>query len=405
VVKAGENRASHYTRLFPWTTDKGRRHVGEIEIGLGKAGRRGYGLDELTIVPSRRTRDAELVDLSWELQGYRFELPVLAAPCDSVVSPANAVGFDDLGGLAVLDLEGLWTRYADPESVLEEIAGLADDTASARLRQLYQQPVDPDLVVERIREVRASGAVAAGSVTPQRIEALLPRLVEAELDMLVIRSTVLSAEHVTKTSEDGGQPLNLKTFIRQLDVPVLVGSCTSYQAALHLMRTGAAAVLVGVGTTVDATTADTFGVGVPLATAIADARAARMRHLDETGVYVHLIADGGMHTGGDVARAIACGADAVMLGAPLAGATDAPGRGRHWAPVAARADVPHSTCVRIPQRGTQREVLVGPSDSSDGRLDLMGSLRAAMALSGYESLKEFQKAELIVSPPEGRGRS
>src|SRR5690606_26518814 len=196
-----------------------------------------------------------------------------------------------------------------------------------RLRELYQQPVDPDLVVERIRAVRASGAVAAGSVTPQRIEALLPRLVEAELDMLAIRSTVLSAEHVTKTSADGGEPLNLKTFIRQLDVPVLVGSCTSYQAALHLMRTGAAAVLVGVGTTVDATTADTFGVGVPLATAIADARAARMRHLDETGVYVHLIADGGMHTGGDVARAIACGADAVMLGAPLARATDAPGRG------------------------------------------------------------------------------
>ena len=379
--------------------------MGEIEIGLGKTGRRGYGLDELTIVPSRRTRDAELVDLSWELQGYRFELPVLAAPCDSVVSPTSAVAFDDLGALAVLDLEGLWTRYADPEPVLEEIAELPDDTASARLRELYQQPVDPDLVIERIRAVRASGAVAAGSVTPQRIEGLLPRLVEAELDLLVIRSTVLSAEHVTKTSADGGEPLNLKTFIRQLDVPVLVGSCTSYQAALHLMRTGAAGVLVGVGTAIDATTADTFGVGVPLATAIADARAARMRHLDETGVYVHVIADGGMHTGGDLARALACGADAVMLGSPLAGATDAPGRGRHWAPVAARADVPHSACVRVPQRGTQREVLVGPSDSSDGHLDLVGSLRSAMALSGYESLKEFQKAELMVSPGEGRSRS
>ncbi|MFP5322876.1 MAG: GuaB3 family IMP dehydrogenase-related protein [Acidimicrobiia bacterium] len=372
--------------------------MGEIEIGLGKNGRRGYGLDELTIVPSRRTRDAELVDLSWELQGYRFELPVLAAPCDSVVSPGNAADFDDLGGLAVLDLEGLWTRYEDPEPVLAEIAELDDAVASARLRELYQQPVDPDLVVQRIRSMRAAGAVAAGSVTPQRIEGLLPRLVEAELDLLVIRSTVLSAEHVTKVGDDGSEPLNLKTFIRRLDVPVLVGSCTSYQAALHLMRTGAAGVLVGVGTSVDATTADTFGVGVPLATAIADARAARMRHLDETGVYVHLIADEGMHTGGDVARAIACGADAVMLGAPLAGATDAPGRGRHWAPVAARADVPHSACVRVPQRGTQREVLVGPSDSSDGRLDLMGALRSAMALSGYEALKEFQKAELMVSP-------
>jgi IMP dehydrogenase len=372
--------------------------VGEIEIGLGKSGRRGYALDELTIVPSRRTRDADLVDLSWELQGYRFELPVLAAPCDSVVSPGNAAAFDQLGGLAVLDLEGLWTRYSDPEPVLEEIASLPDETAPARLRELYKQPVDPDLVVERIRAMRAAGAVAAGAVTPQRIEALLPRLVEAELDVLVIRSTVLSAEHVTEISDERGEPLNLKTFIRQLDVPVLVGSCTSYQAALHLMRTGAAGVLVGVGTSIEATTADTFGVGVPLATALADARAARMRHLDETGVYVHLIADEGMHTGGDVARAIACGADAVMLGAPLAGATDAPGRGRHWAPVAARANVPHSACVRVAQRGNQREVLVGPSDASDGRLDLMGSLRSAMALSGYETLKEFQKAELMVSP-------
>ena len=373
--------------------------MAEIEIGLGKTGRRGYGLDELTIVPSRRTRDAELVDLSWELQGFRFDLPVLAAPCDSVVSPTSAAAIDELGGLAVLDLEGLWTRYVDPEPVLAEIAELPEETASARLQELYKQPVDPDLVVQRVRSIRSSGAVAAGAVTPHRIEELLPRLVEAELDLLVLRATVLSAEHVTRSSE----PLNLKTFIRQLDIPVLAGSCTSYQAALHLMRTGAAGVLVGVGTAVGATTADTFGVGVPLATAIADARAARMRHLDETGVYVHIVADGGMHTGGDVARALACGADAVMLGAPLAGATDAPGHGAHWAPVAARADVPHSACVRIPQRGTQREVLVGPSDSADGRLDLMGSLRAAMALSGYESLKEFQKAELIVSPPEGRG--
>ncbi len=383
--------------------------MAEIEIGLGKTARRGFGLDELTIVPSRRTRDPELVDLSWELQGFRFELPVLAAPCDSVVSPANAGAIDAMGGVAVLDLEGLWTRYDDPTPVLAEIAELDDDVAAARLREIYKQPVDPDLIVTRVRAIRASGAVAAGSVTPHRIEALLPKVVESELDLLVIRSTVVSAEHVTKGAEGDAEPLNLKTFIRQLDIPVLVGSCTSYQAALHLMRTGAAGILVGVGTSTGATTADTFGVGVPLATAIADARAARMRHLDETGVYVHLIADGGMDTGGDVAKALACGADAVMLGSPLAGATDAPGHGCHWAPVAARADVPHSARVRVPQRGTQREVLVGPSDSSDGRLDLMGSLRAAMASSGFESLKDFQKAELMIVPrpqgPRGRGES
>lgn len=372
--------------------------VAEIEIGLGKTGRRGFHLDELTIVPSRRTRDAELVDLSWELQGFRFELPVLAAPCDSVVSPDNAAAIDEMGGVAVLDLEGLWTRYQDPTSILEEIASLDDDVADARIQEIYKQPVDTDLIVERVRAMRNAGAIAAGAVTPHRTEELLPKILESELDLLVIRSTVVSAEHVTRA----GEPLNLKTFIRQLDIPVIVGSCTSYQAALHLMRTGAAAVLVGVGTSIDATTSRTFGVGVPLATAIADARAARMRHLDETGVYVHVIADDGMHNGGDVARALACGADAVMLGAPLAAATDAPGRGCHWAPVAARADVPHSTRIRVQQRGTQREVLVGPSDSTDGVLDLVGSLRSAMASSGYESLKEFQKAELMVSPRERR---
>ncbi len=375
--------------------------MAEIEIGLGKTARRGYGLDELTIVPSRRTRDPELVDLSWELQGFRFELPVLAAPCDSVVSPSTASSIDGMGGVAVLDLEGLWTRYEDPEPVLVEIAGLDAATAPARIQELYKQPVDPDLLVQRVQEIRASGAVAAGAVTPHRIEELLPKVLESELDLLIIRSTVLSAEHVTKN----GEPLNLKTFIRQLDIPVIVGSCTSNQAALHLMRTGAAGVLVGVGTAVSATTADTFGVGVPLATAIADARAARMRHLDETGVYVHVIADGGMDTGGDVARALACGADAVMLGGPLAGATDAPGRGAHWAPVAARADVPHSALTHLPQRGTQHEVLLGPSDSPEGRLDLMGALRAAMASSGYESLKEFQKAELMVVPRSSDGAS
>lgn len=372
--------------------------MGEIEIGLGKTGRRGYGLSDLSIVPSRRTRDTELVDLSWELQGFRFELPVLAAPSDSVVSPNTAAAIDAVGGVAVLDLEGLWTRYADPEAVLAEIAALSDDEAAARIQDIYRQPVDPDLIVERVRSMRAAGAIAAGAVTPQRIEALLPKVIEAELDLLVIRSTVVSAEHVTQN----GEPLNLKTFIRQVDIPVIVGSTTSYQAALHLMRTGAAAVLVGVGTDVGATTEDTFGVGVPLATAIADARAARMRHLDETGVYVHIIADEGMHTGGDVARALACGADAVMLGAPLAGATDAPGLGYHWAPVAARADVPHSARTKVPQIGTQTEVLVGPSASTDGALDLMGSLRTAMALSGYESLKEFQKAELMVLPQADR---
>ena len=368
--------------------------MAEIEIGLGKSARQGYHLDELTIVPSRRTRDPELVDLSWEMDAFRLDIPVLVAPCDSAVSPTTAISLGELGAVAVLDLEGLWTRYEDPEPVLAEIAGLESATASARMQELYREPVKPELVGQRLSEIRATGSLAAGAVSPQRTEKLLPHILGSDLDLLVIRGTAVSAEHVTKDPE----PLDLKTFIRQLDVPVIVGSCTSYQAARHLMRTGAAGVLVGVGNNAGATTSQTFGVGVPLATAIADARAARMRHLDETGVYVHIIADGGMNTGGDVARALACGADAVMLGAALAAATDAPGHGAHWAPEGVRAEVPYAALVDLPRHGTQREVLFGPSSVADGTLDIMGALRSAMALSGYETLKEFQKAELMVNP-------
>jgi IMP dehydrogenase len=368
--------------------------MADVEIGIGKSGRRAFGFDEVAIVPSRRTRAPEDVDISWEIDAFRFELPIMASPSDSVVSPAVAVQLGELGGVGVLHLEGLWTRYADPEPVLDKIAAAAPDQATAELQAAYAEPVQPELVESRIADLKAAGITVAVACTPQRTLGLAPHILRAEPDLLVIQGTVVSAEHVSRRDE----PLNLKDFIRHYEIPVVVGGCTSYQAALHLMRTGAAGVLVGAGSGAAGTTRRVLGVGIPMATAIADARAARMRHLDETGVYVHVIADGGMHTGGDVARALACGADAVMLGAPLAGATDAPGRGRHWAPVAARADVPHSACIRVPQRATQREILVGPSDASDGRLDLMGSLRSAMALSGYETLKEFQKAELMISP-------
>jgi IMP dehydrogenase len=366
--------------------------VAEVEIGMGKSGRRAYGFDDIAIVPSRRTRDPEEVDITWEIDAFTFDLPIMAAAMDGVVSPATAIRIGELGGVGVLNLEGLWTRVADPEPLLAEIAGLAPDQATARIQQLYATPIQPELIGERIKEIRSAGVVSCGSMTPQRIPAYAQQLLDAELDLLVIQSTVVSAEHVTRRPE----PLNLKKFVRQLDIPVIVGGCSSYQAALHLMRTGAAGVLVGVGSGQASTTRTVLGVGVAQATAIADARAARMRHLDETGVYVHVIADGGMVTGGDIAKAVVCGADAVMIGAPLAAAVEAPGHGWHWGIATGHAALPRSTRVATPAIGSLEEILLGPAHLSDGRTNLMGALRRTMAMCGYETLKDLQKAELTV---------
>ncbi len=365
-----------------------------MEIGIGKSGRRAYGLDDIAIVPSRRTRDPEDIDMSWEIDAWRFELPLMASAMDGVVSPATAIEIGRLGGLGVLNLEGLWTRYADPEPCFEEIASLEGDKVTARMQQIYAEPVKPELVVKRIREIKDSGVIACASVTPQRTRALAPSILEAELDLLVIQGTVVSAEHVSRTSE----ALNLKRFIRELDIPVIVGGCASYQAALHLMRTGAVGVLVGVGPGNACTTRGVLGVGVPQATAIADAAGARMRHLDETGVYCHVIADGGMSTGGDVCKAIACGADAVMIGSPLAAAREAPGRGYHWGMATFHPTLPRGTRVKTSVRGSLREILLGPAHENDGRLNLFGALRTSMATCGYETVKEFQKAEVMVAP-------
>jgi IMP dehydrogenase len=368
--------------------------VADIEIGIYKSGRQAYGFDDIAIVPSRRTRDPEDVDISWEIDAYRFDLPLMAAAMDGVVSPRTAVEIGRLGGLAVLNLEGLWTRYEDPDALFEEIAHLDDDKATARMQQMYLEPIKAELVTERIREIKAGGVVSCASVTPQRTIELAPAILAGELDMLVIQGTVVSAEHVSKTVE----PLNLKKFIREFDLPVTVGGCASYQAALHLMRTGAVGVLVGVGPGNACTTRGVLGIGVPQATAIADVAGARMRHLDETGVYVHVIADGGMSRGGDIAKAIACGADAVMLGSPLSSAREAPCAGFHWGMATFHPTLPRGARVRTAVRGTLQEILLGPAHENDGRMNLFGALRTSMATCGYQSVKEFQKAEVMIAP-------
>jgi len=366
----------------------------EIEIGMAKTGRRAWGLDDIAIVPSRRTRDPEDVDLSWELDAFTFELPMMASAMDSAVSPATAIEVGRLGGLAVLNLEGLWTRYADPVPVYEEIASLPKEKATRRMQELYQEPVDPELITRRVREIKDGGVVAAASLTPQHVERYVEYAQAGGLDILVIQGTVVTAEHVSSRTE----PLDLFRFIREIEMPVIVGGCASYAGALHLMRTGAVGVLVGVGPGAACTTRGVLGIGVPQATAIADAAGARTRYLEESGRYVHVIADGGMRTGGDIAKAIAVGADAVMLGSPIAAAEEAPGRGFHWGMATFHPTLPRGSRIEVGRLGTLRQILLGPAHENDGRRNLFGGLRGAMATTGYANVKEFQKAEVMVAP-------
>jgi IMP dehydrogenase len=374
----------------------------EVEIGIGKSARQGFGFDDIAIVPSRRTRDPDDIDISWQLDAFTFDLPLMGSAMDSAISPQTAIEIGRLGGLAVLNLEGLWTRYEDPDPQYEEFATLPADKATRRMQEIYQEPIKKELVGERIRQIKEAGVVSAASLTPPRVEQYAEEVIGAGLDVLVIQGTVVSAEHVSSREK----PLNLKEFIAHLDIPVVVGGCASYSTALHLMRTGAVGVLVGVGPGAACTTRGVLGIGVPQATAIADAAGARMRHLDETGRYVHVIADGGMRTGGDVAKAIACGADAVMIGSPLAGAVEAPGRGFHWGMATFHPTLPRGTRVEVGVLGSLQEILVGPAHENDGRRNLFGALRVAMATTGYEEVKDFQKAEIMLAPSmqtEGKG--
>ena len=368
----------------------------EVEIGRGKKGRRAYGFDDIAIVPSRRTRDPDDIDIAWTLGPYRFELPLMAAAMDGVVSPATAGIVGNLGGLAVLNLEGIWARYEDPDAELARIAGQPKEMATQEMQRIYSEPVKPELIAQRIREVKDQGVVAAASFTPQRVRSYYEAALEAGLDILVIQGTVISAEHVPP--DESRPPLNLKEFCREVEIPVVVGGCASYSTGLHLMRTGAVGVLVGVGPGAACTTRGVLGIGVPQATAIADVAAARSQHMLETGEYVKVIADGGMRNGGDVAKAFACGADAVMVGSPLARAYEAPGRGYHWGMATFHPSLPRGARVKTTQNGTLEQILLGPAHENDGTFNLMGSLRTSMATCGYEDIPSFHRAEVMVAP-------
>jgi IMP dehydrogenase len=371
-----------------------------VEIGMGRTARRGYGLDEIQIVPSRRTRSSQDVSTAWQIDAYRFDIPLITHPTDAVVSPETAVAIGGLGGLGVLNAEGLWARHPDVEQALERLRDAVDDpdlTALTRvLQELHAAPIRPELIAEAIKKVTEAGVTAAARVSPQHAAEITPDLLAAGVEILVVQGTIVSAEHVAK----GGEPLNLKSFIAELDVPVIAGGVHDYRTAMHLMRTGAAGVLVGYGHSPVSTTDNVLGIGVPMATAIIDAAAARRDYLDETGGrYVHVIADGGVECSGDIARSIACGADAVMLGAPLAAAAEAPGHGLYWTAAAAHPSLPRSRVAPIVDEDDiidLRTLLFGPSSDTEGLINLYGALRRAMAKTGYSDVKEFQKVGLVV---------
>src|SRR4051812_22766823 len=367
----------------------------EVEIGRGKKARRAYGFDDIAIVPSRRTRDPDDVDVSWTLGPYRFELPLLASALDGVVSPDTAGAPGKLGGLPLLNPGGIFCRYQGAGEQLAPIAQLPREQAPREMQAIYAEPVKPELIAQRIQEIKSHGVVAAASLTPQRVRDHYEVALEAGLDIMVIQGTVVSAEHVSTVSE----PLNLKEFIvSEVDVPVVVGGCASYHTGLHLMRTGAAGVLVGVGPGAICTTRGVLGIGAPQATAIADVAAARSQHMLETGEYVKVIADGGMKNAGDIAKAIACGADAVMIGSPLARAFEAPGRGFNWGMATFHPTLPRGTRVSTVQNGTLEEIISGPARENDGTFNLMGGLQTSMATCGYRDIAEFNRAELMVAP-------
>ena len=367
----------------------------EIEIGRGKRGRRAYSLDDIAIVPARRTRDPEDVSLSWQIDAYQFELPFIGAPMDSAMSPETVISLGKFGGLGVLDLEGLWTRYQDPTPQLAEIAQLPAEMATARMQELYSAPIQAELITARLEQIREAGVTVAGALTPQRTQEFYKTVVDAGVDIFVIRGTTVSAEHVSTHTE----PLNLKQFIYELDVPVIVGGAATYTAALHLMRTGAAGVLVGFGGGAAATTRKTLGIHAPMATAVADVHAARRDYMDESGGrYVHVIADGGLGTSGEIVKAFGVGADAVMLGTALARSTEAPGRGMHWGAEAHHPDLPRGHRVELGTVGSLEQVLFGPGRTAIGELNLAGALRRALATTGYLDLKEFQRVDVTVSP-------
>lgn len=368
----------------------------EIELGKAKKTRRAYGFDEISLVPSIITINPDDTDISVNIGKVKFTVPIIASAMDGVVSPKTAILMSQYGGLGVLNLQGVWTRYDDAEKKLDEIAqasvGLGNYVSV--MQKIYKEPIQKELVTKRIKEIKAGGGIAAVSSIPQDALELGPIARDAGADIFVVQSTVLSTKHKSSTSE----PLHLKEFCSAMRIPVLVGNCVTYEVALTLMGTGVAGVLVGIGPGAACTSRGVLGVGVPMATAIADCAGARDSYFKENNVYVPIIADGGMVVGGDICKAIACGADAVMIGSPIAKATEAPGRGYHWGMATPSPTLPRGSRIKVGTIGALKEILHGPAKYDDGSMNFVGALKTSMGTLGAANLKEMQHVEVAIAP-------
>ena len=366
-----------------------------IEIGRGKSARRAYGIDEIALVPGQRTLDPSLADTKWQIGGIDREIPIIASAMDGVVDVRMAILLSELGAMGVLNLEGIQTRYADPQPILERIASVGNHEFVSLMQELYAEPIQPELIELRIKEIKAGGGIAAVSGTPAAASKYGRAVAESGADIFFVQATVVSTAFL---SPESIVPLDLTQFCQEMPIPVILGNCVTYEVALNLMKTGAAGILVGIGPGAACTSRGVLGVGVPQATAVADCAAARDDYYRETGKYVSVIADGGLITGGDICKCIACGADGVMIGSPFARAAEAPGRGFHWGMATPSPVLPRGTRIRVGTTGTVEQILRGPALLDDGTHNLLGALKTSMGTLGAKDLKEMQQVEVVIAP-------
>ncbi len=367
----------------------------DIQIGRGKTARRAYGIDEIALVPGGRTLDPNVADTFWEVGGIRREIPIIASAMDGVVDVDAAVRLSELGALGVINLDGIQTRYDDPKPILEKIASVGVTEFVSLMQQLYAEPVKPELIKKRIREIKEKGGIACASSIP--VNAFKYGLIAAEAgcDLFFLQSTVVSTTHI---AAEGLVSLDLAKFCKEMPIPVLMGNCVTYDVTLELLRAGAAGVLVGIGPGAACTSRGVLGVGIPQATAVADCAAAREDFFQETGKYVPIIADGGLITGGDICKSIACGADAVMIGSPFARASEAPGRGFHWGMATPSPVLPRGTRIKVGTTGSLEQILRGPAGLDDGTHNLLGALKTSMGTLGAANIREMQQVEVVIAP-------
>lgn len=367
----------------------------EIQLGRGKTARRAYGIDEIALAPGNRTLDPSLADTKWRIGNIEREIPIIASAMDGVVDVRMAVRLSQLGALGVLNLEGIQTRYADPEPILDRITSVGKDEFVALMQELYAEPIKPELIEQRIQEIKQQGGIAAVSATPAGASKYGEAVAKAGADLFFVQATVVSTAHL---SPESLVPLDLAEFCRSMPIPVVLGNCVTYEVTLNLLKAGAAGVLVGIGPGAACTSRGVLGVGVPQATAIADCAAARDDYYNETGNYIPIIADGGLITGGDICKCIACGADGVMIGSPFARATEAPGRGYHWGMATPSPVLPRGTRIRVGSTGSLEQILIGPAGLDDGTHNLLGALKTSMGTLGAKNIKEMQQVEVVIAP-------